>query len=102
MLTNEVRSSFGTHRLARATFTTISRNLAWAFCYNILAIPPAAAGLLNPLVAAATMALQISFALVAGLLRKSRCRARPRDRPLIWSLSGLDSGSSPQGASGSD
>jgi P-type Cu+ transporter len=48
-------------RLARATFTTIRRNLAWAFCYNILAIPLAALGLLNPLIAAATMALSSVF-----------------------------------------
>src|SRR6202000_3540989 len=44
-------------RLARAPFTTIRRNLAWAFCYNVLAIPLAALGYLNPLVAAATMTL---------------------------------------------
>ena len=40
-------------RLARATFTTIRRNLAWAFCYNVLAIPLAALGFLNPILAAA-------------------------------------------------
>ena len=38
--------------LARATFRTIRRNLAWAFCYNVLAIPLAALGFLNPLLAA--------------------------------------------------
>jgi P-type Cu+ transporter len=48
-------------RLARATFTTIRRNLAWAFCYNVLAIPLAALGFLNPLVAAATMTLSSVF-----------------------------------------
>ena len=47
--------------LARATFTTIRRNLAWAFCYNVLAIPLAALGFLNPLVAAATMTLSPVF-----------------------------------------
>jgi len=47
--------------LARATFRTIRRNLAWAFCYNVLAIPLAALGLLNPLVAAATMTLSSVF-----------------------------------------
>ena len=47
--------------LARATFTTIRRNLAWAFCYNLLAIPLAALGFLNPLVAAATMTLSSVF-----------------------------------------
>ena len=48
-------------KLARATFTTIRRNLAWAFCYNIAAIPLAALGFLNPLVAAAAMTLSSVF-----------------------------------------
>ena len=48
-------------RLARATFTTIWRNLAWAFGYNIAAIPLAAAGFLNPLIAGAAMALSSAF-----------------------------------------
>jgi P-type Cu+ transporter len=47
--------------LARATFRTIRRNLAWAFCYNLLALPLAALGLLNPLIAAATMTLSSVF-----------------------------------------
>ncbi|MGH3288974.1 MAG: HAD-IC family P-type ATPase [Streptosporangiaceae bacterium] len=48
-------------RLARATFRTIRRNLAWAFRYNLVALPLAALGFLNPLVAAATMALSSVF-----------------------------------------
>ena len=47
--------------LARATFRTIRRNLAWAFCYNLLALPLAALGFLNPLIAAATMTLSSVF-----------------------------------------
>jgi P-type Cu+ transporter len=47
--------------LARATFTTIRRNIIWAFGYNLAAIPLAAAGLLNPLIAAAAMALSSAF-----------------------------------------
>jgi Cu+-exporting ATPase len=48
-------------KLARATFRTIRRNLAWAFCYNVLAIPLAALGFLNPIVAAAAMTLSSVF-----------------------------------------
>jgi cation transport ATPase len=47
--------------LARAAFRTIRANLAWAFCYNVLAIPLAALGLANPLLAAATMTLSSVF-----------------------------------------
>jgi Cu+-exporting ATPase len=60
--------------LARATCTTIRRNLAWDFCYNVLAIPLAAAGFLNPLVAAATMTLSSVF-VVWNSLRLRRFRA---------------------------
>jgi P-type Cu+ transporter len=47
--------------LARATLATIRGNLAWAFGYNIVAIPLAAAGFLNPLIAGAAMALSSAF-----------------------------------------
>ncbi len=47
--------------LARATFRTIRRNLTWAFCYNLLALPLAALGFLNPLIAAAAMTLSSVF-----------------------------------------
>jgi cation-transporting P-type ATPase A/B/Cu+-exporting ATPase len=48
-------------RLARATLATIRGNLAWAFGYNIVAIPLAAVGFLNPLIAGAAMALSSAF-----------------------------------------
>lgn len=57
--------------LARATRRTIRRNLAWAFAYNVAALPLAAAGLLNPLVAGAAMAAS-SALVVAGSLRLGR------------------------------
>jgi Cu+-exporting ATPase len=47
--------------LARRTRRTIHRNLIWAFAYNLAAVPIAAAGLLNPLVASAAMSLSSLF-----------------------------------------
>ncbi len=47
--------------LARSTLGTIRRNYAWAFGYNVAAIPLAACGLLNPLIAGAAMGLSSAF-----------------------------------------
>jgi P-type Cu+ transporter len=61
--------------ISRATFRTIRRGLFWAFIYNIIGIPIAAAGWLNPMLAGAAMAVSsLSVVLNALLLRRWRPR----------------------------
>jgi Cu+-exporting ATPase len=61
LVRGDLRSAADAIRLSRKTLSTIKTNLFWAFAYNTAAIPVAALGLLNPMLAGAAMALSSVF-----------------------------------------
>jgi P-type Cu+ transporter len=76
LVSGDLRAAADAIRLSRATLRTIKQNLGAAFGYNVAAIPLAATGLLNPVIASAAMALS-SLSVVANALRLRRFGRTP-------------------------
>jgi len=78
LIRNDVRDVVQAIRLSRATMSKIKQNLFWAFIYNSIGVPVAALGFLNPIIAAAAMALSsLSVIVNSALLKRTKLAAAP-------------------------
>jgi Cu+-exporting ATPase len=75
LVSGDLRAAADAIRLARRTLATIKVNLWWAFAYNLVAVPLAVAGIIQPVVAAGAMAFSSVF-VVTNSLRLRRFRPR--------------------------
>ena len=93
LVSGDLRAAGDAIRLSRRTLATIRGNLFWAFAYNVAALPLAAAGLLNPMLAGAAMAFSSVF-VVSNSLRLRGFRPHAVTPPGGGGVSGQDTAAS--------